>query len=223
MQKYAVDQAVIDDRRAKEGRSREQIVTRIIEFDGAYREDLMMMGFAVATALDLRGLKSTARVDSSNPMHPRGKPVVRLHVIGFESDVAQAEILIRSLHVQALLAMKDWWRTARTTTHAYTSPSEQSRARGIFINSFGTGAGLRIRENRRTVVEESGTGTDLMLLDRKALVDEFFEGMNTRKGRASRRRWDSDASIAGHSAGKEANTGERSMTQGRGLPAGAGR
>lgn len=220
MQKYAVDQAVIDARRAKEGREREQIVTRDIEFDGTYREDLMMMGFQIATALDLRSLKSKRRVQSDNPMHPRGKPVTLLHVIGFESDVDQAVILIRSLHVQALLAMKAWWTEARNTTHLLDTASEQTRARGIFLQSFGTGAGNRIRENRRTVVEEAGTGTELVLLDRKALVDEYVNNMNVRAGRASRRRWDSSASAAGARAGREANTGERSMTMGRGLPAG---
>lgn len=221
MEKYMIDQAVIDARRARDGQASEKIVTRIIDFDGAYRDSLMEMGAAVVWGLgQMRPLQSKGRVASDNPMHPRGKPVTHLHVIGFESDVAQAEVLIRSLHVQALLAMKAWWQVARDTTHLYRTPSEQARARAIFIQSFGHGVRARIEENRQHVIEEAGTGTELVLVDRKSKVDEYVDGMDIRKGRASRRQWDSSASAAGNVAGRHANTGERSMTMGRGLPAG---
>ena len=36
MEKYMIDQAVIDARRARDGQASEKIVTRIIEFDGGY-------------------------------------------------------------------------------------------------------------------------------------------------------------------------------------------
>lgn len=221
MEKYMIDQAVIDARRARDGQASEKIVTRIIEFDGTYRDALMEMGAAIVWGLgQMRPLQSKGRVASDNPMHPRGKPVTRLHVIGFESDVAQAEVLIRSLHVQALLAMKSWWAEARDTTHRYHSTGDQGRARAIFIQSFGHGARARLEENRRSVIEEAGTGTELVLVDRKSKVDDYVDGMGIGKARGGKRRWDSTASGAGNAAGRRANTGERSMTQGRGLPAG---
>lgn len=221
MVKYAIDQAVIDARRAKEGKARESIVTRIIAFDGTYRDDLMMMGTAIVRALgSMRPLHSKGRQPSTNKMHPNGQPVTRLHIVGFESDVDQAEALIRSLHIQGLIALKAWW-TSERDNRAHQSSGDQNLARKQFIQGFGQGAGARITENRNRVIGEAGTGTELVLVDRAHAVDEWIAGnMSVRSGRSGSRRWDGSAQSAGNHAGRNANTGERSMTQGRGLPAG---
>src|SRR5690606_28072842 len=98
MVKYMIDQATIDARRAREGKSHEQIVTAIIVFEGMYRDSLMEMGSKVVWALgSMRPLRSKMRLQT------------HLHIVGFESDVRQAETLIRSLHVQCLLALTPWW------------------------------------------------------------------------------------------------------------------
>lgn len=216
MVKYAIDQAVIDARRAKEGTAREQIVTRIISFQGMYRDDLMLMGTQVVWALgSMRPLQSKSSMGDA--------PTTRLHIVGFESDVEQAVVLINSLHVQALIAVKDWWYSVRYGEYAYQSQAVKVRARHTFVVAFGQGAAARIEANRAKAVQEAGSGTELVLRDRKSLVDEYVDGMDLRKGRGGGRRLDSRAFQAGHEKGMTANTGERSMTQGRGLPAGAGR
>lgn len=211
MSKYAIDQAVIDERRAREGKSHEQIVTKIIAFDGMYRADMIMLGTAVVHALG-----------SMRPLQSKGRLVTHLHIVGFESDVSQAEVLIRSLQVQALLAVKDWWYGVRDThRYAYSAESDKVRARHTFVVAFGQGAAERIEANRSQVVEEAGTGTELVLVNRQSKVDDFVDGMNLKSTR-SRRKYDSTAYVHGTAAGRQANTGERSMTQGRGLPAGRG-
>ncbi|QGJ89416.1 hypothetical protein PBI_SMARTIES_11 [Microbacterium phage Smarties] len=210
MAKYMIDQAVIDARRAREGKSHEQIVTKVIPFEGMYRNDMISVGAGVAEAL------GTVRV-----LQSKGRLITHLHVIGFESDVEQADILIRSLQVQALLAVRDWWYSVRDgESYRYRQQADKVRARHTFIVGFGLGASERIRENRATVIEEAGSGTDLVLLDRRHKVDEFVDQMATGKARASRRRFDGRAAAAGTNAGRQANTGERAMDRGRGLPAG---
>jgi len=213
MQKYMIDQAVIDARRAKLGQAHEQIITKIIPFEGMYRQDMISLGAGVCTALRV-----------VRPLASKGRLTSHLHVIGFESDVAQADILIRSLQVQALLAVKEWWYSVRDTdAYRYHDQADKVRARHTFVVAFGVGASERIAANRATVIEESGSGTDLVLLDRKSQVDAYVDAIPTVAGRASRRRYDGHAASAGTRAGREANTGERSMTMGRGLPAGATR
>jgi hypothetical protein len=221
MVKYAIDQAVIDARRAKEGKARESIVTRVIAFDGTYRDDLMHMGTYIVRALgSMRPLHSKGRQVSTNKMHPNGQPVTRLHIVGFESDVDQAEALIRSLQIQAMVALKAWWADERDA-RANHSNGDQQLARKQFIVGFGSGAGARITENRNQVISESGSGTELVLVDRASAVDDWIAGnMRVGQGRSGSRRWDSSAQNAGNRAGRSANTGERQMTQGRGLPAG---
>ncbi|QBI98089.1 hypothetical protein SEA_FIREMAN_5 [Microbacterium phage Fireman] len=210
MAKYMIDQAVIDARRAREGKEHEQIVTKVIPFEGMYRNDMISLGASVADAL------GTVRV-----LQSKGRLTTHLHVIGFESDVEQAYILIQSLQVQALLAVKEWWYSVRDTArYQYHQQADKVRARHTFVVAFGVGAGERIRANRATVIEETGSGTELVLVDRRHKVDEFVDSMATGAARRSRRRFDGHAASAGTNAGRQANTGERSMTMGRGLPAG---
>lgn len=136
----------------------------------------------------------------------------------------QALVLINSLHLQSMVALRKWWDEHKDTNYLFARESQRVRARRTFVVYFGHGAGQRIIESRRSVIEEAGSGTELVLVDRKARVDDWVsENMEVGAGRASKRKYDGIASGAGDRAGRSANTGERQMTQGRGLPAGAGR
>ncbi|QGJ88860.1 hypothetical protein PBI_TEAMOCIL_5 [Microbacterium phage Teamocil] len=209
MEKYMIDQAIIDARRAKLGQASEQIVTRIIAFEGMYRRDMVTLGSQVVHALG-----------SMRPLVSNGRLINRLHIVGFESDVAQAEVLIRSLEVQALLAVKDWWYGVRNTVqYAYSPDRDKVRARHTFVTAFGMGAAERIEANRNQVIHEAGTGTELVLVDRRAKVDDFVDGMGLRTSH-SKRKYDPNAFVHGVAAGHQARTGERSVSMGRGLPSG---
>ena len=224
MIKYAIDQAVIDARRAREGKKQEQIITRKVEFSGMYRKDLLSLAWSIVQALgQMRGFRSTGWVQTSSKKTPWQESEV-LKIVGFESDVEQAVVLINSLHLQAMVALRKWWNESKDTEYLFHREAARVRARRTFVVYFGHGAGQRIIESRRSVIEEMSSGTDLVLVDRKSRVDEWVEeNMEYGKGRASKRKFDGKASGAGDRAGRNAHTGERSMTQGRGLPAGAGR
>lgn len=208
MAKYAIDQATIDERRRLHGQTSEQIVEKHIVFEGVYSKAHLSLGTAIVFALGtLRPLQSM-----------RGNRRV-LYIVGYESDVAQAEALINSLVLQATVSMKQWWDGERDR-YAWEDDSVKRTARLSFVTAFGQGAASRIQDNRRTVIAEASTGTDLVLIDRKSRVDEHVDGMSTRKSRSRASQTDRSAYSAGHRAGQNANTGERAVSQGRGLTAG---
>lgn len=207
MVKYAIDQAVIDERRSREGKASERIVEVKVTFTGTYREALVDMGSNVVWGLGSMRPLSGAVGTRSN-----------LFIVGFESDVAQAEVLIRSLHVQALIAMRSWWKD-NAIRYRYGSDWDRRRARDHFIRGFGHGAYMRIESNRAKVIEEAGSGTDLVLVDRKTRVDEHVDGLNLRKATERQKRWDGFAQAHGNLAGREANTGEKGLTHGKVLEA----
>jgi hypothetical protein len=200
MIKYGIEQAQVDARRAKSGQSSEKIIQKAVPFKGLYKDPIALgMAYSVSIALgNLRFLQ----MKMGNTTYA--------YLIGFESDVEQAELLIRSLEVQAIVAMTDWWKGPGKREYGWMPEYDKRQARGEFIRGFGNGAAARIRESRATIIEESSTGTDLVLVDRKAQVDAFVDRMNVGKGRATSRRGYGSHS-AGAAAGRQANTGGRAL------------
>jgi len=201
MVKYMIDQSVIDARRAKKGEASEKIIEQRFDFTGAYRGELVNLAFRVAVGLgNLRAMQYTGGT---------GK-VFSIWIIGFESDVAQAKILIESLQLQAAVAVREWWKLNKAE-YSWQSSYEQEKARRSFVHGFGSGAGKRITESRRQVVEEVSTGTALVLVNRKDQVDAYYDQKDLRKSR-SRSATGADAAAShGYRAGQQANTGEKSV------------
>jgi len=197
MVKYGIEQARLDARRAETGQEREQIVKEQLLFEGSYARDMRELGGNVAFALG-----------SIRPMHAEhhhGGSI--LIFVGFESDVQQAKVLTRSLEVQAMIAMREWWKRERDMYQWFTE-SEKRRARSGFIRGFGRGAAERISESRAAVIAEECTGTDLVLASRRDQVDAAVDAMSTRRARA-RGGTDVAAFVQGRRSGREANTGGR--------------
>lgn len=213
MIKYGIEQAMIDDRRARQGHAAERIVEESMRFEGTYAIDLLELGFCVAHGLGaLRCLQSSGFGGSKV-----------LYLVGYESDVAQAMTLIRSLELQAAVALRAWWRGVRDN-YSWCSPSQKRRLRGSFIRGFGSGVYKRISTNRNQAVQEAGTGTELVLVSRRERVDAHMEDMYGQLGKARDRKPAEGASYhAGHEAGLDAHTGERSVDKGRALTAGGDR
>ncbi|QNL31062.1 hypothetical protein SEA_KAUALA_50 [Microbacterium phage Kauala] len=208
MIKYGIDQARIDAKRAKAGQATEDIVQRKMTFTGTYRREMINLGAAVC-----RGLGSLRVLQARNPDRS-----VSLYIIGYESDVQQAETLILSLQVQSAVAVRAFWSGVSRNYAGYASYDQKS-VRRSFVMGFGNGAGKRIADSRQQVIAEAGTGTELVLVGRDAKVQEFFDGMAKGKARRSNRKGSSFAASEGFAAGQQANTGERGVTQGRGITA----
>lgn len=206
MVKYGIEQARIDERRGLLGKPQEEIVTERIVFTGVYARDMRELGAGVAAAL------GTVRPLYAD--HPDG---MMLHLVGYSSDAQQAKTLTASLQVQAMVAMRAWWSVTREAYQWHTE-GDKRRARSGFVRGFGVGAAERIRESRRAIVEDAGSGTELVLASRRDRVDAAVDEMRTRRARP-RQGADAGAFVNGRRRGREARTGERAATSGRGLPA----
>ncbi|QZD98641.1 hypothetical protein SEA_JEMERALD_53 [Microbacterium phage Jemerald] len=209
MKKYMIDQAVIDERRAKAGQKSEKIVEEPISFTGAYRGEMLNLCNSVVYGLGtLRGMQSTAR-----------NKVFTFWLVGFESDVAQAKLLINSLQVQAAVAVRAWWKEHKEE-YRFDTAYDQEKARRSFVHGFGTGAGMRIREQSLQTVQEASKGTDIVLVSRKGRVDDHMDEKAGLKA-ARQRKATAGGSAAGYGyqAGQRANTGSKVVDQGRGIEA----
>lgn len=209
MTKYMIDEATIAARRAKQGTGKaEQIVQVHHDLVGSYRKALLNVWVSIGSAYGpIKFLKG----------NDNGK-FIRLYVIGFESDVQQFVTLGKSLEIQGAVALRDWWKTNKPL-YAGVRSYEQWEARSSFLNGFGRGAASRITDGKAQAVSEAGPGTELVLADRSAAVEEHYDNMAKGKGRSMKYSYDGAAHGAGHTAGRNANTGGRSMTQGRGIGA----
>lgn len=195
MLKHMIDRATVDARRGK-GAKKEEIVQVILDCTGSYRKALMWLSWNVAQAFgNIEMLKS----------NDNGK-TIRVFLIGFESDVEQVQSLILSLQIQGVVALRSWWKEHKADYTGVRS-YEQWEARSSFVEGFGQGAARRMRESRVEAVQEAGTGTELVLVERGSLVKAHMDTIQTRKARASKSHYDGTANRAGRTAGENANLG----------------
>lgn len=196
MLKHGIERAMLDMTHDK----KEEIVVVKYDLKGTYAYEQMLAAHAIARALDLRLFYADQRSWSGG---------VRISIVGFKSDAEDALMLILSLLTQATVAVKVW---AKAELPSWYTPSEKYKARRSFIEYFGKGAAKRISDNRlKTIEEVGGTGTELVLVKRSEMIDEFYGTLGLRS--KSDRREASIAGVgAGFTAGQNAATGERGIT-----------
>ena len=207
MVKHGIDAAMLAAKR--QSGEPEKIVTESVQFSGTYVYGELLMASAVVQAF------GTMRVYKSGTT---SSPHMTLHIVGFESDVAQAKTLISSLTLQSVVAMRAWWKANREEYRWY-SESEKKNVRRQFIISFGQGAAERIKAATTEILAESdteeGTSNALVLVNRKSQVDEHLDGSGLRL-RSARgiRGGGRNAHEAGQAAGRVANTGGSAVGSG---------
>ncbi|MEV2277847.1 DUF2786 domain-containing protein [Nocardiopsis sp. NPDC049922] len=189
MIKWGIEEAVV--RAAMTGEQPEEITTARILYTDTYSD-----AFVAFTSSIVDGLGELRTFYVSGHAHPDHRVV---YVVGHRSDVQRAEMLISSLRLQAVSAMKTWWRTGRYSTHL--KGWRAFKARRQFIISFGHGVGERLAGVRtETIAETGGASTELVLVDRatrvNAWVDEHIGELQKTRGLQS--------SLLGFAAGREA-------------------
>ena len=198
MLKHGLDEAMIAAAGAKA--QREAIVEERITFtSGSYSDAHLSIGYSVVRGFGtLRALQSTY-----------GKTRT-LYVIGFESDVRSAVMLINSLKEQSEQAMTAWWIKAGRDETAYLGRQGQWKARREFFYAFGTAVFKRLRETTQEVLDEAGgKGTDLVLVSRGEAVQEHINSTyNVGKARGGNRDYSSHGRSAGYEAGTKAHFGK---------------
>jgi len=208
MIKYSITRAMVESKKAASGEKREEIVTRRMTFEGEYRNAYLSMGSYVANAL---GLKTYTYGGDDNLFRKSGKP---LFIVGFESDVEAAVTLIASLQLQCAVAFRTWNKTQGKPVNQ----GARSRRRNDYTSSFGAGAARRIRESRAVAerdAESETPGTALVLRSKAQSLDDYWNSLSMKAGKASRRRTDYSAYSAGYNDGQKANTGDTQVGESR--------
>lgn len=180
----------------------EVVIERVYLKNGhGYAMAQIHIAFAVAPNFSCRALQSSM-----------GDGSKMAWFVGHRSDVDEAVRLFNSLIAQSVPQAKHWWKTEGKPSRPWASDNDAYLARREFIFAFASGVRERLQETRRTVVEEAGTGTELVLVERTARVDSWIDS-NLQVGKArggNRNHGGYDASIAGKAAGREA-VGQKSL------------
>ncbi|MDH2444919.1 hypothetical protein QDR37_13265 [Amnibacterium sp. CER49] len=195
--KHAIDRLTLDVEGAKRAQ-REPIETGVLVVHGGRGTvalDVVLGLSRVATALGLVPYFSDRR--TPDPWDPEGTPHVRLSVSGFRSDVALALPLLESLHTQAVLAMRAWWRG--DARHRLVPRWDAHLARCAFVQSFGDGAAARLRTARDEAV--ATTGTALVVASREAEVRGWVDDNVRLRTRTDRRSFSGYGRGQGYAAG----------------------
>ncbi|MFJ2618506.1 DUF2786 domain-containing protein [Glutamicibacter sp. NPDC087344] len=198
MVRYGIGRAELDAQGAQQGKKTEAIIEERFEMRGVYRlgqrDGLSHVGRAFRTVTILQTNLSNS---------------CRLYIIGHESDVATVKTLFTSLVIQASIAMTHWWDSEGKFQPWLVSDSEKQIERREFQRSFYSQVAARIDGLYREESTHSGTGTELVLVDRKHQVDEFvsvqYPFLRASRNRAAR--GSMGAVLAGQAAGRHADLG----------------
>ena len=205
MIKHGIERAMLE---ARGQLAVESIVAREYKFQGAYGKVIMLGTYGVAKAFSDGAISGFKR-------EGRGSEVT-LTLVGFESQLDDMEQLLASLAIQRVTALNAWWATKPTWRfYEHTEKHEMFMARRSFVQAFYSGAASRLRERHSVAVRESGTGTELVLVDRKQQVRSWMAENVGPLGKArGRGMHGGSGSSAGYAAGRNAMS--RPVGAGRG-------
>lgn len=197
MVKWGIETAELQDH---EGAAVDDIVSVPREYKGAYA--IVWVPFVNRIAFGLGNVRVLQSRDGFTSKR-------WAYVIGHKSDVERAEMLLNSLEIQAWSAMRAWWKNSEE--REYLSDMDGYKARRQFIDSFAAAVQIRLKNMRREVVREFGTGTDLVLVSRSQKVDDFVESEYSPTKTRGRMEGSFFGRGAGHAAGQRASLGEKGI------------
>lgn len=140
------------------------------------------------------------------------------YVIGHKSEVEEFLVLIDSLNVQVMSALKRWQRENREERRYMTDMEKYTENRS-FIEAFGVTVAERLRKTRRVEEAEATPGAALVLASKMDRVNEWRDqqyGDSLRPSRTGARTWGASGAAGGAAAGERANLGEKGIG-GRGV------
>lgn len=196
MLKYSLDAAIVAAR-STNASAPEEIKTLTVQFTGIYR-------VALSVQFDqlVRAFSTTVR-----SFITKTERTELLYLVGYDSDIRQLHTLITSLQLQAIAHLNNWWKTYELRDRLPGMAGYKTRRQ--FVSSFVRGATDRIELARKTALASSEPGTELVLRDRRHLVDEFVSAKwNLTTKRTRMDGGNADAAAAGRAAGRRANTGD---------------
>lgn len=177
----------------------EEIITALVDtiFPKGYSYEGSLIAVEIANALQCRGF-----------LRRRSDGRTSANVVGFASDVELVKQLAHSLNVQAAAALEREMKI--TTFPSYFNGSDKFNFRRSFVRGFALSAAEKLAATRRQVVEETGPGTDLVLVQRQSRVSGWVDA-NMRIGSSRPRIVSPNGVGAGHAAGQRADVGQSKM------------
>lgn len=206
--KYGIEEAELASARRLNGTSIGEVTERPIWFAGVYHKALLAGAYQIVLTFEktLFATRSSPRAHRDFKFISDGdtRKGQYLHLYGYESDVAQAELLISSITLQAMSGMRSWW-DRQSFWHA---AEEGIYLRRSYIEGYFLGAAQKIRDSRlRTIRETSQSGT-IALRDRASEVQDWVaQNLNLVNGRASYSKSYECAVEGGYLAGSRADVG----------------
>lgn len=212
MIKYNVDAATV----AASGTGAQSEQLKITKFDlsGIYSDALVTGMSHVAEILNVEIVY--ARFSGTHR---------RVYAVGFESDLATTGVLLASLHLQALTALREWNRDYQNEwSYQFATGMERFKARREFVLGFFVGAGKRIKETLTRVVDEAAPGTALALRSRFDVVKAHSRSeLKTKESKSRRQRGPSWAYSDGYADGQQADIGRGRVDAARQRALGGGK
>lgn len=194
--KYGIDEALL----AAKADTRQIPGHRRITIDGAYsKEKASLLGWLVEA------------FGGQAVLHNRGRKAVAVTLIGFEADLERTELLYTSLLLQAMRQLAQVRPEA--DPWAWEGPSRQSVAafRRSWFVGFASRVTTRVRAAEKGAVQEAtrteGTSTALVLVDRKAQVEQYKVELFPKLGKPRTHKVDPHAYRQGTQAGDRADIG----------------
>lgn len=209
---YGIDAALL----AEERPGTDRVSSRIVTLDAPYALDKAGLLNGVSLALRCRAVQRT-RYDVE------GAKEISMHLFGFESDLARAEVLYTSLLMQATLSVR------RCVAPAYESLAAYRRS---WLAGFTSAVVGRLREAeeraqrvaedargpRQRTTDEAATGgrsVALVLADRSVAVGRAVQEEYPHLQRGQRRQLSGSGGRSGYAAGQRADLGASRIRGGR--------
>jgi hypothetical protein len=223
MERHAIDESMLAAARGES--TPDKIVEKTIPFKGIYASSHRLLMSAVGHGSGFRNLQN--RISQS---HHVG------YWIGFEREVATAEMLLASLLLQAERAQREFMKSRNVEHQGYTA-FEKATARRSFLDGFAEGVQSTMVKARRHAQEQAkadyaaaapehttGERTDgtpsvaLVLASRDQQINDWVDKRygKLRATRSRSRTHDYSAGSAGRVAGQNADLGKKGVGGSRG-------
>jgi hypothetical protein len=196
---YGIDRAAL----AATDPNTDALDRRQILCEPPYALDKSSLLARVSGPLRLRAVRTTT-----------GNRAVSMELFGYQSDLDRAELLYTSLLVQASYGLAG---ARPDPDHFWREPTATQIAayRRSWLDGFSLAIGQRltVAENRARQEHENrtGSGMELVLVDRSTRVDRMVEDAYPKLRSARRRSLTGDGHNSGFSAGKRADLGTPSL------------
>lgn len=144
-----------------------EIGEKKIWFRGTYAMERMRIAGSISVGMNLT---------ASYFVEERRTQDRAIVLVGFPDDVEIVSALIRSIDIQALEHLRQWWREVKGR-YMFEKPYRKLKERRGYLTGYDAGVYVRIRSGRSTAVESLSLSKELELMSKRQLSEQWLEKM----------------------------------------------